>query len=41
MVKINYKTDTFKLANDDLGLGWKSPLGEKLGLHPAEDVANL
>lgn len=28
----------FQLAADELGLGRKSPLGEKLGLHPAEDV---
>lgn len=28
----------FQLPSDELDLGRKSPLGEKLGLHPAEDV---
>lgn len=38
VIAINYKLDTFKLAAEDLGLAWKSPIGEKSGLHPAEDV---
>lgn len=38
VIEIIYKTDVFQLASEELGLGRKSPLREKSGLHPAEDV---
>lgn len=36
VIEIIYKTDMFQLASEELGR--KSPLREKSGLHPAEDV---
>lgn len=38
VIEIIYKTAMFQLASDELGLGRKSPLCEKLGLHVAKDV---